>query len=80
METVKLKPQKAAPVQPIDIIFDALTTDNAEDKFEDHDVYMCLSWQDYLTLGQYNQELLRYIKQTNEVVKFYEKPDIQPIP
>ena len=68
-----IKPQAPAEISPVDITYKTLTTETAEDLFSLNDVYMCVSWQDYLTLAQWEQEKLRYIKQLNENIKFLEE-------
>jgi hypothetical protein len=47
-----------------------LTADNYVDKFMLNNAYVSLSWQDYLTLGQYMKEIERFINQQNLVVDY----------
>lgn len=70
---VVIKPQAPAEILPVDITYKTLTTETVEDLLSINDVYMCVSWQDYLTLAQWEQEKLRYIKQLNENIKFLEE-------
>jgi len=35
--------------------------------------YLCMSENSYLTLGATFQDILRYVKQTNALIDYYEK-------
>ena len=72
-----VKPQKPTPVIPPTIKFHVLTTDNQKEKLILNDSYMSLTWNDYLTLGQYFKEINRYIKETQVVLKHYENNESQ---
>lgn len=58
---------------PIVIEFHVITKATVNDKLDVHDSYMALSWNDYLTLGQYMKNINAYVEQQNVVVKFYER-------
>lgn len=72
-QRIVIKPAMPASIPEIDIDYVTMTIDTAEEDFLKNDVYMCVSWQDYLTMAQWEQEKLRYIKQLREVVRYYEK-------
>jgi hypothetical protein len=72
VETVRIQPQTPSPIQTISIEWHVLTPDTTSDKFILNGSYMSLSWQDYLTLGQYMKDINRFINQQNFVVGYCE--------
>lgn len=73
VEIVKIRPQKASPITPPVIEFHVITKETQQEKLVLHDSYMSLSWNDYLTLGQYFKDINRYLKVSNKVIEFYEE-------
>lgn len=73
VEKTIIKPQRPASIQPVDISYITVTRNTMEEDITSGQAYMCLSWQDYLTLAQWEQDKLRYIKQSNKVIDYYEE-------
>ena len=71
-------PPRPAPIKAPAIdsrtFFTALTPEIAKEKLDTGEpfTFMCQSEQSYLTLGAYFQDVLRYTKQVNSVLDYYE--------
>lgn len=72
VKEVIVKPERPAKINPIEIDYLTVTQGNMEDKILTGSAYQCLSWSDYLTLAQWEQEKLRWIRQTNLILDYYE--------
>lgn len=42
--------------------------------------YMCMGTQDYLTIGAWNKDVERYVKQANQIFDYYRNLDNPPSP
>ena len=73
VEKTVIKPQRPAKIEPKNIEYITVTKQTVEEDILSGQAYMCLSWQDYLTLAQWEQEKLRYIRQANAVIDYYEE-------
>lgn len=86
VDLVRYKPPRPAPIEPQKVKVEALTyavTKNMNAKVESGESlpyqYMCSTHQDYLTAGQWHQDVLRYVRQVNQVLDFYEGREAKPL-
>ena len=70
---VKIKPARPTPLSPPNIDPRTLTKETAKKLLEENAVYMCFSWEDWLSNGQFEKEKLNYVKQVGNLLDFYEK-------
>lgn len=83
MTTIEIPAPRFHPARPAPIIspkiesrsfWVAITAETAREKLDAGDPmgYLCLADNSYLTFAAYFQDILRYIKQTNALIDYYE--------
>lgn len=70
---VVIKPTLPSEIMTYPIDYHVVTSNTVEEKLNLNGVYMCVSWQDYLTQGQMEQNKLLYIQQLREIIDYYER-------
>lgn len=71
---VLIPPRPLQIASPEDIHFNVVTTENKEEKLlENEGVLLCTSWEDYLEIGKFNQSILRWMKESNSIMDYYEQ-------
>lgn len=82
VEVQNYHPPRPVPINPIEFNVKVLTYETTTALNEEVDAgtklpysYAGVTTQDYLTLGQWMQDALRYIRQLNAIIDFYEGVD-----
>lgn len=72
-EVIVVKPARPpALVAPKGIEYHVLTKETADSKLSDNPALVCLNWDDYLTMSQYNQDILLHIRLDDINLDYYE--------